>query len=352
MADRIWRRTYGLLCIALGAAGLIGIVGYEASTLNGPREGEAAPIESAVSLRLMSGFGPAYAGEMVALRSGLFKREGLSVALQSGRDDLDPITSVVNGVDTFGVTRADSFVAARKKGAPIVAFSASFIDSDAVFFVLKKSNLRTPQDFIGHRVGRRAGDDTETVYNALTHQFGLQHDKITEVPVTNDLAMLVRGDVEVWPGHIGNEDYALDRQGVDYFVIDPANYGIHLTGGVYFARDRTVLDQPEPVRHFLSGVIAGWNAVYQDYASSVPLIASFDESRLSPDYVSFTLDQQRKYLRPISIRLDRLKEDKSRGLEMIMITQRLIERTVNLSDGVTDRFLNDLSSAPFIADQD
>jgi ABC-type nitrate/sulfonate/bicarbonate transport system substrate-binding protein len=351
MADRNWKRNYGLVCAALGAAVVIGLFGYEVSTLNGPRDGEAAPIPSAVTLRLMSGFGPAYAGEGVAMRSGLFEREGLSVTLRSGRDDVDPITSVVSGVDTFGITRADSFMSAREKGAPIVAFSASFIESDAVFFVLKKFDLRTPQDFVGHRVGRRAGDDTEIVYDAITKQFGLKHDKIAEVAVTDDLAMLVRGDVEVWPGHIGNEDYALDRQGVDYFVISPASYGVHLTGGVYFARDRTVADHPELVRHFLNGVIAGWNAVYQDYASSVPLVVSFDESRLAPDSVRFMLNQQRKYLRPISVRRDNLNEDQWRALEMMLIAQRLIERTVNLSDGVTDRFLNDLSSAPFASDE-
>ena len=272
MADRNLRRTYGLLCAALGATAVIGLFGYELSILNGQRDGEGAPIPSAVSLRLMSPFGPAYAGEMVATRSGLFEREGLSVALRSGHNDLDPIASVVNGADTFGITRADSFMSAREKGAPIVAFSASFIESDAVFFALKKSDLMTPQDFVGHRVGRRAGDDTETVYDALTKQFGLQRDQITEVPVANDLAMLIRGDVEVWPGHIGNEDYALDRQGVDYVVISPASYGVHLTGCVYFARDRTVVEEPRLVQHFLNGVIAGWNAAYQDYAISVPLI--------------------------------------------------------------------------------
>ena len=352
MADRNWKRTYGILCAALGAAAVIGFFGHELSTLNGPPDEEGAPIPSAVSLRLMSDLGPDYAGEMVATRSGLFEREGLRIALRSGHNDLDPITSVINGADTFGITRADSFMSAREKGAPIVAFSASFIESDAVFFVLKKSGLRTPQDFVGHRVGRRAGDDTETVYDALTERFGLQHDRITEVPVANDLAMLVRGDVEVWPGHIGNEDYALDRQGVDYVVISPASYGVHLTGGVYFARYRTVLEQPQLVQSFLNGVISGWNTVYQDYATSVPMIVSFDESRITPDYVKFVLDQQRQYLRPISVRPEILKEDKWRAFEKILITQRLVERTVNLSDAVTDRFLNDLSSAPFVADED
>jgi ABC-type nitrate/sulfonate/bicarbonate transport system substrate-binding protein len=351
MADRNWRQIYGLVCAALGAAAVLGLFGYEVSTLNGSRDKAVAPIASAVSLRLMSDLGPAYAGEMVAARAGLFEREGLRVELRAGHNDFDPITSVVNGVDTLGITRADSFLLAREKGAPIVAFSAGFIEGNGVFFVLKESAVRTPQDFIGRRVVRRTDDDTEIIYDALSAKFDLQHERITEVPVAADLAMLPKGDVDVWPGHLGVEDYMLDRKGLDYFVISPASYGIHLTGPIYFARERTVVEQPQLVQHFLSGVIAGWIMVYQDYATSVPLIVSFDESRLSPDSVSFTLDQQRKYLRPISVRPDGLTEDEWRSFEMILITQRLIERTVNLSDGVADRFLNELSNAAFASDE-
>jgi ABC-type nitrate/sulfonate/bicarbonate transport system substrate-binding protein len=327
---------------------VISFFAYELAALStSPPPRQVTPIASAGSLRLTSTFGPAFAGEMVATKAGLFEREGLHIELRAGRDAVDPISSVVAGSDTFGVTRADSFLLARGKGAPIVAFAAGFIESPAAFYILKKSGLRTPWDFAGHRVGRRVGDDTSIVYDALIKKLGLPRSRISEVPVAADLSMLLRGDVDVWPGHVGDDDYALDRQGVDYFVIDPASYGVHLTGSVYFTRNRTITEQPELVRRFLKGLIAGWDMVYQDYAVSVPMIVSFDQERLTPDYVRFALDRQREYLRPIAVRYGEFTEDQWRSLQVILLTQRLLERTVDLPEAVTYEFLRDAYRKPY-----
>jgi ABC-type nitrate/sulfonate/bicarbonate transport system substrate-binding protein len=295
----------------------------------------------------MSTFGPAFAGEMVATRAGLFDREGLHIELRAGRDAGNSIDTVVDGSDTFGVTRADSFLLARGKGAPIVAFAAEFIESPAAFYVLKKSGVRTPWDFAGHRIGRRAGDDTSIMYDALIEKLGLPRSRITEAPVAADLSMLLQGDVDVWPGHVGDDDYTLNQKDADYFVIDPASYGVHLTGSVYFTSDRTIKDQPQLVRRFLTGLIAGWNMVYQDYAISVPMIASFDQERLTPEYVRFALDRQREYLRPIAVRYGEFTEDQWRSLQTTLLTQRLLERTVDLPEAVTYEFLHDAYRRPY-----
>jgi ABC-type nitrate/sulfonate/bicarbonate transport system substrate-binding protein len=135
-------------------------------------------------------------------RAGLFERENLHVELRAGGDAGDPIVLVARGSDIFGVARADSFLRGRRKGAPIVAFAAGYIESPAVFYVLRKSGLRTPQDFIGHRVGRRAGDDTAFVYTAIVERLGLPRSRISEVPVEADLSLL-GGDIDMWPGNGG-----------------------------------------------------------------------------------------------------------------------------------------------------
>jgi ABC-type nitrate/sulfonate/bicarbonate transport system substrate-binding protein len=303
--------------------------------------GRAAPAASAASLRLMSAFGPAFAGEMLATQAGLFEREGLHLELRAGAGAGEPIGSVIAGSDTFGVTRADSFLLARQKGAPIVAFAAGYIKSPAVFYVLKKSGLRTPADFVGHRVGRRAGDDTAIVYNAMIAKLGLPRSRISEIPVEADLAMLLRGDVDVWPGHVGEEDYALTRQGADHIIINPASYGVHLPGTVYFAGERTIAERPQLVQRFLKGVIAGWELAHADYANSVPMIAAFDAERLTPDNIRFVLDRQREYTRPTAVRYGEFNDAQWRSLQDILLAQRLIERSADLPKAVSYDFLRD-----------
>src|ERR1700691_5469725 len=109
------------------------------------------------------------------------------------------------------------------------------------------------------------------VYDTRVKWGGLPQRTVTHVPVTDDLSMLLRGDVDVWPGYIGVEDYALNEKGVDYYAINPESYGIHLIGSVFFASEQTIAKQPQLVRRFLNGIVAGWNKVYGDYSISVPM---------------------------------------------------------------------------------
>jgi ABC-type nitrate/sulfonate/bicarbonate transport system substrate-binding protein len=122
---RSWRSFW--LPAALSSIAVVAGLAYQIAARQDPRlpPGQAAPEASAGSLRLMSGFGPAFAGEMLAARAGLFERAGLRIELRVGGGADDPINSVASGSDMFGMTRADSFLLARGRGAPIVAFAAA-----------------------------------------------------------------------------------------------------------------------------------------------------------------------------------------------------------------------------------
>ena len=338
------RTKLGLLAVALVVA--IGIT-YQLAARGSPTLLSTTPsAASGSTVRLMSPLGPTFAGDLVALRAGLFEREGLHLEMRAGAGADDPIASVVDGSDTFGITRSDSFLLARAGGAPIVAFAAGYIENSTVFYALKTSGLRNPGDFVGHRVGRRAGDETAIVYRAMITRLGLPMSRIVEVPVMDDLAPLLRGDVDVWPGHAGIEDIALRRLAVDYVLIDPASYGIHLPGTVYFTSERTLASQARTVQRFLKGVLAGWELVYADYAKSIPMIASFDVARLSIDDIRATLDLQRAYLRPAAVRFGEFSPAQWRSLQETLVSQRLIERSVDLTRAITYEFLREAYREP------
>jgi ABC-type nitrate/sulfonate/bicarbonate transport system substrate-binding protein len=342
MARPTTHQSRWLLYAALVAGALVVIFAYQFSApspFSPPRE--AAPAVSNVSLRLTSSFEPAAAGVMVATRAGVFDREDLHLEVRPGTKADDPISSVADGSATFGLTRADTFLVARAKGARIVAFAAGFIDSPIIFYALKQSGIRTPQHFSGRRIGYRAGDDSALVYEALVARLGLPQSTITQVPVTDDVSMLFRGDVDVWPGHVGLEDYALNEKGAEYNVINPANYGVHLMGSVFFASEQTIAKKPQLIRGFLDGMIAGWNKVYGDSPASVPMIVSY-ETRLTPEYVRFALDRQGEYIRSVAVRYGEFTDDQWRSLQAMLLSDRRLDTTVDLRAAVNYEFLRDV----------
>jgi ABC-type nitrate/sulfonate/bicarbonate transport system substrate-binding protein len=293
------------------------------------------------SLRLNGPFDPSYAGEMVAARSGLFDREGLHVELRTGSAELDPVRSVSVGIDTFGNAAAENFLVGRSQGAPLIAFAGAYLESPVVFYVREKSGIRTPNDFVGKRIGFQPDQDTAMIYQALMARLALSRSGMYEVRVSSDIAQFLSGAVDVWPGHAGAEAYSFRQKGLGYNILSPADFGVHVPGTIYFTTEKTAREQPELVRRFLRAVIAGWELTYSDEEKSIPLIASYIPTVLVPEFVRFRLEQQRELLRPFGARFGEFEETHWRSLQNFLVQQKRIKEPIDLSSAVTFGILRD-----------
>jgi ABC-type nitrate/sulfonate/bicarbonate transport system substrate-binding protein len=293
-----------------------------------------------ISIRLMGPFDPMFAGELVAAGAGLFDREGIQVALRSGGGGDDVIRLVADGIDMIGVTTGERFLLARSRGAPITALAAGYQQSRVVLYALSQTGIRTPAEFTGKRIGYQPGRDTAITYEAMMGRLSMSRGRVFEVPVGTDPAPLLAGEVDVWPGYIGDESFLLESRGIRYNVIDPGNHGIHWPGTVYFAHERTVKQNLDGIRRVLRGLVAGWELTYQDIAKSTPIIVANDPARLTPEFVRFKLEQQRAFLRPLGSRFGEFHEFQWRSLQD-MLTQ-LINGATDLSKAIALDLVQDL----------
>jgi ABC-type nitrate/sulfonate/bicarbonate transport system substrate-binding protein len=305
-------------------------------------EPHGASLPLSASLLLKGAFAPEFAGEMVAAKAGLFEHEGLHIELKAGNPDADPVHSVSVGADSFGVASAESFLMARSKGAPLVAFAAAYLESPVVFYALRNSGIHMPSDFVGRRIGYLPGQDTAMIYQALMSKLLLPRSEIHEEHVIPDVNLLLSGAVDVLPGHVGVEAYVLKKSSVEYNVLGPANYGVHVPGTVYFTTESTIREQPGLVGRFLRAVIAGWELTYSDEATSIPLIVSYDLAILTPELIRFRLEQQRGFLRPFGVRFGEFDDTHWKSLQDVLVQQRLIKEPIDLSSAVTYDFLSDV----------
>jgi ABC-type nitrate/sulfonate/bicarbonate transport system substrate-binding protein len=307
---------------------------------------DASTKSNEISLRLNGPFSPQYAGVMVAATSGLFERAGLGLEIKSVRADTDGTTLVSSGVDTIGIARSDEFLVARFKGAPVVAFAAGFLESPVVFYVLEKSGIHTPLDFIGKRIVRQAGQDTAIVYDALLAKLQISRGQIREVSKESNIAALIDGSLDVLPGHVGIESYDLQQQRIPYNVIYPYDYGVHMPGTVYFTTEDTIRSHPFLIQKFLDAVIAGWKLTYADYTKSVPLISAYDVKALPPDRVLFELKEQRDVVFPLGRRFTEFDDTQWKSLRDILINERMIDDTIDMSKAVNYDFLREAYRKP------
>jgi ABC-type nitrate/sulfonate/bicarbonate transport system substrate-binding protein len=198
-----------------------------------------------------------FAGE-VSASERFAQAEKIQLKVVPGAEDVDPIKVVLSKGADFGVVGGDLLVAAVAKGAPLVAIGVVNVKSPTCFLVKAKSGIKGPADFPGKRVGILAGTNTERIYQLMMKRAGIDRSKIKEIQAPFELQTFVLGQYDVRPAFIYDEPVSLEQQGITYEVIDPAQYGVHFTGTVYFTR-RDVLDAKRPLAQALvTSLVKGW----------------------------------------------------------------------------------------------
>jgi len=204
------------------------------------------------------------AGEIVASTTGLCEKEGLKCNIKPGGPDFDSIKLVAAGEDDYGVTSADQLILARSKGIPIIAIGVLFQESPVCFFAKKQMGLKTPNDFLGKRIGVKFGTNAETEYVVLLKRAGIDRTKLKEVPVKFDLKPFLLGQVDIWPGIESNEPLTAEENGVEVDILRSRDFGIKTYSNVYFTTEERVRNNPDQIRRFMNAMAAGWKFVREN----------------------------------------------------------------------------------------
>jgi len=93
----------------------------------------------AVSLRLPWFPSAQFAGSYVALDKGYFADEGLDVTINPGGFDVNPITLVASGSDTFGLHDTNSLVFAAAEDIPLITAATFLQKHPGAIMALKSS---------------------------------------------------------------------------------------------------------------------------------------------------------------------------------------------------------------------
>lgn len=223
----------------------------------------------------------AFAGEIVASNiEG--HANGINIDLIEGGQGKDPLKLVKDNM--FGIASADEIISAIDKGADYKIIGVVNDDNPTVFVSLIGSNIKTPYDFIGKRVGLLPYGSTGLIYQAMLDKLKIDRSKINEVVVTPDLKTFIVGKVnDVQPAFIFDEPVTLDELKVKYNTIIPKDYGVSYKGACYFTTSNTIVNNPELVKKFIFTMIKSWKYALNNPEKSISemkkLSGSINEQR-------------------------------------------------------------------------
>ena len=220
----------------------------------------AAPTKPAlVQVRLPVGYIPSvqFAPFYVAMEKGYYRDAGLELTLDYSFET-DGVALVGANNLQFAVVSGEQVPLARAQGLPVVYVLAWWQDYPVAVASLKDSNIRTPADLKGKKIGIPVLSGASYVgFRALLSAAGLKETDVTLDTIGfNQVEALVSGQEQAVVVYANNEPIQLAQRGYDVDVIRVADY-VQLASNGLITNEKTIAENPDLVRRMVQATQKG-----------------------------------------------------------------------------------------------
>jgi NitT/TauT family transport system substrate-binding protein len=216
-----------------------------------------------ISMRLGWLANSQYAGDFSALEKGFYKERGINLRVDPGGPNIDPVSLTATGSNTIGnVSSIAAMFLARSNGLPVKAFATALQRHPFAFISLKPSNINSPQDFVGKKIGIQA--TARPLIDAVIAKYDLPRDQIQIQTIGSDTVPLKTGQVDVITGWVIDAPQ-MEAVGPDANPLLLWDMGIRLYAFTYFANEDVVKDRSDMLANFVEASARGW-----EYAADHP----------------------------------------------------------------------------------
>jgi NitT/TauT family transport system substrate-binding protein len=265
-----------------------------------PLAGTTAQAQTNLRFVLDWAFQGQHAMFTMPLDDGTFRRLGLNVTVDRGVGSGDTVVKVASGAYDLGIADLYSMVRfnGQKTGQPLIA--VMMVDDKSALGVetLATSAIKTPQDLAGKRIGSPLGDASRQVFPLFAEVNKIDQGSIKWSNIAPELRepMLVRREVDAITGHITTALLNLRAMNLPVSairILPYVDYGIDLYGHAIIVRPDFAQKNPEAVRNFIGGSVAGFNAMIKDRDGAITSLKKRDgllNGEVEKERIALSLD--------------------------------------------------------------
>lgn len=195
---------------------------------------------------------------------GYFKDAKLDVTIDAGNGSGGAVTRVASGTYDMGFADLAALMEfhANNPDAPNkpVAVMVVYNNTPASVMALKKSNIKSPADLNGKKLGAPVFDAGRRAFPIFAKANTIGNVTWTSMDPPLRETMLARGDVDAITGFTFTSLLNLEARGVkaeDVVILPYPQYGVKLYGNVIIANPRLVRENPQAIKAFLTAFAKG-----------------------------------------------------------------------------------------------
>lgn len=210
-----------------------------------------------------------FAGFYAAIEKGYYRDIGLEVELKEYVDGIDISDEVINKKAAFGVS-SSSLILDKLQNKPVVLV-ASYFKQNALAFVVKPE-ITSVKQLNGKKIMALPYEIDHTSIGVLLKEGGLKSNDFTLVTHDFNIDKFKNGEVDAMSIFISNQPYSLDKEGIKYNILNPADFGIYSYDVELFTSEEFAKSNPEMVEKFAEATNRGWEYAFKHKKEIVDLI--------------------------------------------------------------------------------
>lgn len=254
-----------------------------------------------------------FAGYFMAKEKGFYRDEGIDVSIIPGNGNRTQIMEeVLSGRADFGIGNS-GLVLASMKSQPITVVADIFQRSASVMIV-RPGLEKSIADLSNRNLALRSLEDNPELY-AVFNSFGIEPSSLPKLSTaTYGFDEFITGKADAINAYLSNEPYLLQKEGIDFRLIDPEKYGIDFYGDALFARSSYVKNHTELVKRFVRASLKGWIYALEHEEEAILYIQSNTSSKKTFDHLKYEAKVIKDLIMPDYIPLGNINKERWKKL--------------------------------------
>ncbi|MGM0419171.1 MAG: ABC transporter substrate-binding protein [Thermodesulfobacteriota bacterium] len=218
-----------------------------------------------------------FAGYYAALDKGYYRDEGLIVNIEPGMYGKNPLKTVKNGAEEFGVQWASDLVA---EGEHFISLANIVKDNGFVLITKKKNNIKDVSDFKNRKIATWFIGHEYQLY-ALLEKYGLGKDDVEFVSQKWDMSQFYKDQADVVSAQNYNELLRVFENGYsakNLEIFDLKKLGVDFPGQNIFTSRTYFENNPKICRALVKASIRGWKFTVENPEKAVDILLKYDKS--------------------------------------------------------------------------
>ena len=202
-----------------------------------------------------------FAGFYAAIEKGYYKDIGLELEIKEFSEGIDITKEVMSGNATFGIS-SSALILEKLNKKPVVLI-ASYFKQNALALITKPE-IKTPADLKNKKILALDWEMNHTSLGVMLKDFNITQNDYTLVNHDFKIDKFVNGEVDAMSVFITSQTYELDKLGINYNILNPANFGIYSYDVELFTSQDVVNSNPEKVKKFVEATNKGWEYAFKN----------------------------------------------------------------------------------------